>query len=323
MKIRQGDAPSHSVLLRRPAYCTEAHIRRKNRGCPAGNEGSRIVRRDENPRQLLQSIIRAFRIAEMLAKEGELGVTEIDVRLGIDKSTAYRILATLREIGYVRQNPVNSKYSNTPKFSLLGGTGADMQQIRELAWPVLRSLSDRVGEAVNLGCLDGADIVYVERIQCDEMIQVNLPVGQRMPAYCSALGKAILAHMPRETVRKLFSGTSFVQFTERTVKSLEMLLAELEIIRANRFARDMEESHKGLSCLAAPVFLASGKVAAGISVSFPTFRHPDMKETERTIVPALRDAAAGISGELGYGERNYEPDRPATHPVPERKRLEE
>jgi len=281
------------------------------------------VRRDENPRQLLQSIIRAFRIAEMLAKEGELGVTEIDVRLGIDKSTAYRILATLREIGYVRQNPVNSKYSNTPKFSLLGGTGADMQQIRELAWPVLRSLSDRVGEAVNLGCLDGADIVYVERIQCDEMIQVNLPVGQRMPAYCSALGKAILAHMPRETVRKLFSGTSFVQFTERTVKSLEMLLAELEIIRANRFARDMEESHKGLSCLAAPVFLASGKVAAGISVSFPTFRHPDMKETERTIVPALRDAAAGISGELGYGERNYEPDRPATHPVPERKRLEE
>lgn len=281
------------------------------------------MRRDENPRQLLQSIIRAFRIAEMLAKEGELGVTEIDVRLGIDKSTAYRILATLREIGYVRQNPVNSKYSNTPKFSLLGGTGADMQQIRELAWPVLRSLSDRVGEAVNLGCLDGADIVYVERIQCDEMIQVNLPVGQRMPAYCSALGKAILAHMPRETVRKLFSGTSFVQFTERTVKSLEMLLAELEIIRANRFARDMEESHKGLSCLAAPVFLASGKVAAGISVSFPTFRHPDMKETERTIVPALRDAAAGISGELGYGERNYEPDRPATHPVPERKRLEE
>ena len=317
--------------MRRPTAfsCGGPHTARrlisdaKTSGCHAGNAGSRIVRRDENPRQLLQSIIRAFRIAEMLAKEGELGVTEIDVRLGIDKSTAYRILATLREIGYVRQNPVNSKYSNTPKFSLLGGTGADMQQIRELAWPVLRSLSDRVGEAVNLGCLDGTDIVYVERIQCDEMIQVNLPVGQRMPAYCSALGKAILAHMPRETVRKLFSGTSFVQFTERTVKSLEMLLAELEIIRANRFARDMEESHKGLSCLAAPVFLASGKVAAGISVSFPTFRHPDMKETERTIVPALRDAAAGISGELGYGERNYEPDRPATHPVPERKRLEE
>ena len=317
--------------MHRPATfsCESPHTARrlisdaKTSGCHAGNAGSRIVRRDENPRQLLQSIIRAFRIAEMLAKEGELGVTEIDALLGIDKSTAYRILATLREIGYVRQNPVNSKYSNTPKFSLLGGTGADMQQIRELAWPVLRSLSDRVGEAVNLGCLDGADIVYVERIQCDEMIQVNLPVGQRMPAYCSALGKAILAHMPRETVRKLFSGTSFVQFTERTVKSLEMLLAELEIIRANRFARDMEESHKGLSCLAAPVFLASGKVAAGISVSFPTFRHPDMKETERTIVPALRDAAAGISGELGYGERNYEPDRPATHPVPERKRLEE
>jgi len=281
------------------------------------------VRRKENPRQLLQSVIRAFGIAEILAEEGELGVTEIDARLGIDKSTAYRILATLREMGYVRQNPVNSKYSNTPKFSLLGGADPDMQHVRERARPLLRSLSDRVGEAVNLGCLDGAEIVYVERIQCDEMIQVNLLVGQRMPAYCSALGKAVLAQMPADAVVKLFSGKSFVQYTEQTVKSLEMLLAELETIRANRFARDMEESHKGLSCLAAPVFLASGKVAAGISVSFPTFRHPDMKETERTIVPALLDAAAGISGELGYRERNHEPDRPATHQVPERKRLEE
>lgn len=281
------------------------------------------MKRKDNPRQLLQSVIRAFRIAEMLAGEGELGVTEIDARLGIDKSTAYRILATLREMGYVRQNPLNSKYSNTPKFSLLGGTGPDMQQIRERARPALRSLSDRVGEAVNLGCLDGADIVYVERIQCDEMIQVNLPVGRRMPAYCSALGKAILAFLPAETVWKLFSGTSFVQFTEQTVKSLDMLLAELETIRSERFARDLQESHIGLSCLAAPVFLASGRVVAGISVSFPTFRHPDMEEAERTIVPALLNAAKNISAELGYGERSQEHDLPGRQPVPERKRQEE
>ncbi len=282
-----------------------------------------MVKRKDNPRQLLQSVIRAFRIAEMLAEEGELGVTEIDGRLGIDKSTAYRILATLREMGYVRQNPLNSKYSNTPKFSLLGGTAPDMRHVRDLAGPVLRRLSDSVGEAVNLGCLDGADIVYVERIQCDEMIRVNLPVGQRMPAYCSALGKAILAFLPADAVKKLFSGTSFLKFTDRTVKSLGMLLAELETIRTDRFARDTEESHAGLSCLAAPVFLASGKVAAGISVSFPTFRHPDMEKAERTIVPALLDAANSISAELGHRERGSEHDHPGRQPVPERKRQEE
>jgi len=281
------------------------------------------VRRKENPRQLLQSVIRAFRIAEMLAEEGELGVTEIDGRLGIDKSTAYRILATLREMGYVRQNPLNSKYSNTPKFSLLGGAAPDMQQIRERARPALRSLSEKVGEAVNLGCLDGTDIVYLERIQCDETIQVNLPVGRRMPAYCSALGKAILAFLPAETVKKLFSGTSFVPYTERTVKSLNMLMEELETIRTDRFARDMEESHPGLSCLAAPVFHASGKVTAGISVSFPSFRHPDMEKAESTIVPLLLDAAESISGELGYSGRNREHDHPGGQPVPERKRQEE
>ena len=102
-----------------------------------------------------------------------------------------------------------------------------------------------------------------------------------------------------------------------------MLLAELERIRSDRFARDLQESHPGLSCLAAPVFLASGKVAAGISVSFPAFRHPDMEKAERTIVPALLDAAESISGELGYSGRNREHDHPGGQPVPERKRQEE
>ena len=277
--------------------------------------------REENPRQLLQSVIRAFQIAELLAEAGELGVTEIQSRLGIDKSTAYRILATLREMGYVRQNETNYKYSNTPKFSLLGGEDPDMQHIRERARPLLQALSDRVGEAANLGFLDGSEIVYVERIQCDELIQVNLPVGQRMPAYCSALGKAILAYLPEEEVRAIFFGASFDQFTEQTLNSPEMLVAELETIRTERFSRDRQESHIGLSCLAAPVFLASGKVAAGISVSFPTFRHPDMEEGQRKILPALLEAAGRISEELGHREQKH--DRPETRSIPGRKRMEE
>ncbi len=261
------------------------------------------MNRGENPRQLLQSIIRAFQIAELLAEAGELGVTEIETRLGIDKSTAYRILATLRDMGYVRQNGTNHKYSNTPKFSLLGGADPDMQHIRERAHPLLQALSDQVGEAVNLGFLDGREIVYVERIQCDELIQVNLPVGQRMPAYCSALGKAILASMPWEVVGKIFSDESFPPFTEHTLKTPESLRKELETIRSEGFARDRQESHRGLSCFAAPVFQASGKAAAGISVSFPTFRHPDMEEAERKILPALLETAGSISEELGYRER--------------------
>ena len=277
--------------------------------------------REENPRQLLQSVIRAFQIAELLAEAGELGVTEIDSRLGIDKSTAYRILATLREMGYVRQNETNYKYSNTPKFSLLGGADPDMQHIRERARPLLQALSDRVGEAANLGFLDGSEIVYVERIQCDELIQVNLPVGQRMPAYCSALGKAILAYLPEEEVGAIFSGATFAQFTEQTLNSPEMLMAELETIRTERFSRDRQESHIGLSCLAAPVFLASGKVAAGISVSFPTFRHPDMEEAQRKILPALLETAGRISEELGHRELKH--DRTETKAITGRKRMEE
>ena len=279
--------------------------------------------REENPRQLLHSVFRAFQIAELLAAEGELGVTEIDTRLGIDKSTAYRILATLREIGYVRQNGTNFKYSNTPKFSLLGGADPDMQHIRERARPLLRRLSEEVGEAANLGFLDGREIVYAEQIQCDELIQVQLPVGQRMPAYCSALGKVILAFLPAEAVRKLFSDETFVHFTDQTLSSPDMLMKELGIIRAGGFARDRQESHLGLTCLAAPLFRASGKVVAGISVSFPTFRLPDMEEAEKMIVPALLNAAGRISEELGYRKQKHEHDRPGSQSIPGRKRLEE
>jgi len=250
--------------------------------------------------QILDSVLRTFTIVELLAKEGELGVTQIAEEAAMDKSSVYRILATLKRIGYVCQNPSNQKYSNTSKFSRLGSPSIELGDLRDRAHPVLAAMAEEAGEAASLGVLEGREILYIDTIQCSGLIRVNLPIGQKLPAYCSALGKAILAFMPESEVMDLFGDVPFKKATPSTVASCEALLPELRVVRTEGFARDMEESNPELSCLGAPIFGADGEVLAGISISFPRFRYPEQDKAERKMVPLLLRAATSISRDLGY-----------------------
>ncbi|MFA0888752.1 MAG: IclR family transcriptional regulator [Synergistales bacterium] len=250
--------------------------------------------------QILDSVLRTFSIVELLAKKGELGVTGIAEEVAMDKSSVYRILATLKRIGYVCQNPSNRKYSNTSKFARLGSPSIELADLRDRAHRVLAAMAEEAGEAASLGVLEGRDILYIDTIQCSGLIRVNLPIGQKLPAYCSALGKAILAFMIESEVVALFGDEPFWTPTPRTVASCGALLPELRIVRAQGFARDLEESNPELSCLGAPIFGADGKVLAGISISFPRFRYPEQHDAERKMVPLLLEAAASISRDLGY-----------------------
>ncbi len=250
--------------------------------------------------QILDSVLRTFTIVELLAKKGELGVTRIASEVAMDKSSVYRILATLKRIGYVCQNPSNQKYSNTSKFARLGAPSIELGDLRDRAHPVLAAMAEEAGEAASLGVLEGREILYIDTIQCSGLIRVNLPIGQKLPAYCSALGKAILAFMTEEEVLELFGEVSFKKATPSTVASCEALIPELRAVKTGGFARDLEESNPELSCLGAPIFGADGKVLAGISVSFPRFRYPEQEEAERKLVPLLLKAAMSISRDLGY-----------------------
>jgi len=250
--------------------------------------------------QILASVLRTFEVAELLAREGEMGVTRIAREVGLDKSSVYRILATLKSIGYVCQNPATQEYSNTNRFSSLCGGFLQAENLRERAHPALADLAEKAGEAASLGILEGRDILYIDTVQCSGLIRVNVPIGQKLPAYCSSLGKAILAFLPEPRVRGLFGRRPMEKYTPQTLSSYGELHSELDRVRASGFARDLEESHEGLACLAVPVFEAGGGVIAGISLSFPRFRHPDQEETERDLVPLLRAAGLRVSSELGY-----------------------
>lgn len=254
----------------------------------------------ERKEQILNSVLRTFDVLELLARRGELGVTRIAGEVGLDKSSVYRILATLKSIGYVYQNPVTQGYANTSRFASLCPPAPDAGKLRERVHPFLSRLAEETGETASLGILEGREILYIDTVQFSAMIRVNLPIGQKLPAHCSALGKAILAFLPEERIQELFGGAPLETFTPHTLSSYGALVGELAEVRCLGFARDREESHLELACLGVPVFGADGRIVAGISLSYPSFRHPEQAQVEATLLPKVREAGIAASAALGF-----------------------
>jgi IclR family pca regulon transcriptional regulator len=129
-----------------------------------------------------------------------LGISELGRQLGLNRSTTHRYVATLAGLGYLLQDPVTRKYRLGPRVLDLGFSAINSMELREIATPHLQELSDATGHTVNMAILDGDDIVYIERVRCSQPgqreIDLNLHVGSRLPAYCTSMGKVLLAHLP-------------------------------------------------------------------------------------------------------------------------------
>src|ERR687887_124701 len=143
------------------------------------------------------AILSAFRSRQPL-----LGSSELAREVGLTRSTAHRYIATLATLGYLEQDPGTRKYRLGPRVLDLGFSAINSMELREISAPHLRRLSDETGHTVNLAILDGTDIVYIERCrsprQGQREIDLNLHVGSRLPAYCTSLGKVLLAFLDEE-----------------------------------------------------------------------------------------------------------------------------
>src|SRR6187401_2173424 len=132
----------------------------------------------------------------------ELGISELARVLGLTRSTSHRYVATLAPLGYLQQNPQSRKYRLGPRVLDLGFSAINSMELRQIAADHLQQLSDETGHTVNMAILDGADIVYIERCRSSQPgqrdIDLDLHVGSRLPAYCTSLGKAMLAFLPDE-----------------------------------------------------------------------------------------------------------------------------
>jgi IclR family transcriptional regulator, pca regulon regulatory protein len=244
------------------------------------------------------SILSAFRSGRPL-----LGVSEIGREIGLGRSTTHRYVATLATLGYLQQDIATKKYRLGPRVLDLGFSAINSMELRELAAPHLRRLSDETGYTVNMAILDGLDIVYVERCRSTQAgqreIDLNLHVGARLPAYCTSLGKVLLAWLPPQEQSAALDEVDFSRRGPNTITSRSALTAELARVRVAGFAINNEELAYGLRSIAAPILDHQDAAAAAINLAV----HSSMvsiDDLSARLSETVRRAAADISAHLGY-----------------------
>ncbi len=247
----------------------------------------------------VKSIVKAFDILELLDKRRELGITEISEALKMDKSTVHRIISTLKEKKYVVQNISNNKYSNSFKLFEMGNNVIERLGLRRLAQPYLEQVARITNETVNIAVMYDRDIIYIDKIESPATIKVDLNIGKRLPAYCTGLGKAMLAFMPEDKALKMLENVEFVKHTNKTVSDKKLLFKQFVRIREKGYCLDDEEYVEGLKCIAAPVFNYYGEVIAAISIAVPKYRY-DEGEKNIGYGNLIRTTAASLSKEFGY-----------------------
>jgi IclR family transcriptional regulator, pca regulon regulatory protein len=249
-----------------------------------------------------QSLERGLAILSAFGSDRPLvGVSELSRELALSRSTAHRYIATLAQLGYLQQDPESKRYRLGPKVLDLGFAAINSMDVREIAAPHLRRLSDETGH--NLAILDGTDVVYIERCRTPQPgqreIDLNLHVGARLPAYCTAMGKAILAFLPEERREEVIARVDFVKRGPNTLTDPDDFREELERIRVAGIAINDEELAYGLRSIAAPIHSHSGEVLAALNLAV----HRTMVSMDELIErfgPPVKQSAHDISVGMGH-----------------------
>jgi len=250
---------------------------------------------------LIKSVDKALRVIECFnLMERELGVSEISRRLNLNKSTVQRLFATLKSRGYVSQNGETAKYSLSVKFLKIASIVLGRLDMRYAALPYMRELSEKTSEAVNLGILEDFEVIYIEKVESNQLVHVGSRVGEGIPANCCALGKVILAYMPDGDRRAaVFAQRKLIGLAKRSITDPQKLEQELSKVRKQGYALDDRETGDEVLCVAAPIIDHLGRVHASISCSLPF--HRASKERLEEIIIQVKETAKKISSVLGYG----------------------
>jgi IclR family transcriptional regulator, pca regulon regulatory protein len=210
-----------------------------------------------------------------------------------------RLIRTLEEAGYVRQDPDTRRYRLSWKMLQLQDVTASILDYADVARPHLEDLAAAIGESTGMAVLDGTDIRHAIRVSSARIISANIPPGALFPPHATAMGKVLLAALDAGVVRDLARRRPFERFTPTTLTSVDELLDELREVTAQGYAVSNGEWEPGLRSLAAPVNARDGRVVAAVCVIVvrPGIGTPTM---ERDFLPALLETAAAISAELGF-----------------------
>ena len=252
--------------------------------------------------KLVNSLSRGVEILRMLADRGSpSGVTEVAERLGVDPSTAYRLLVTLEAGGLVHKDPDAKKYGVGYGVLEIAYGLLRRMTVVSVADPHLRSIATLTGESTHVAVLDGTQAVFVARQSGAGILRVETSIGSSEPAYCTAVGKALLADHTEADLRSLYGDAPLARHTPQTITTIHELANELERVRRSGYAHDDEELHPGVRCVASPVRDHRGRIVAAFGVSMPGTRLT--REHLPSLVERISGAAESISSQLGYAAR--------------------
>ena len=248
-------------------------------------------------------------------REPRLSLADLATQTGIPRPRAFRLLTTLEQAGFVAK--VSGEYQLGIKCFVLGNVVASTLNLREKAYAHLQALGDTTGETVHLAVLEEWQVLYLERLQSPRPIGfMRSRVGAVVPAYCTSLGKTLLAFKPPNEVESSWLRTQALKpMTPDTITSPRRLLKELRAIRERGYAVDEQEHEVGVRCVAAPVWNHTNEVVAAVSIAGPADRMPQPL-VGSTMAAAVVAAARAISIELGaYSDSSpmdsYSAARPA------------
>lgn len=254
---------------------------------------------------MLGTLIKTIRILELFSVDRpQWGVTEISKELRLNKSSVFRILQTLEDRGYVKQNPGDRSYTLTARFLWLGNVVASQMDILRQSKSEVDDLWKKTHGTVVVRVLEGSELITVAVRESPEALRVSHPIGSRVNFNYGAIGKAILAYWPEFETKQFLQANALIKFTSRTITSMASLLEQLEQVRRDGFAFSDEEALQGVRAVGAPIFDMHGKSFAGISLGLPLFRFPKSKVV--VLGKLVRQAADRISRNLGYNGQSLE-----------------
>ncbi|MBP1577719.1 MAG: IclR family transcriptional regulator [Oscillospiraceae bacterium] len=249
----------------------------------------------------VRSVDRALDIIEQLSQAGTpLGPTKIAELTGMDKSTVFRLLATLKSRGYVSKDENTGTYSLGVTLLTITSRYLGSLELQTEARPFLSELATDLGLTTHLGMLDGCEVVYVEKLDYVPTPQLYRQIGNRVPAYCSSLGKCLLACLSGDDLTAAMANCPFTQYTNTTITNLRALREHLRQVRAQGYAIDDEESQANHICVGAPIYDYRGEIIAAVSASGS--KSVVMRQGLPQVIDSVKRAAAGISKRMGHFE---------------------
>jgi len=264
---------------------------------PAAPEAAKLEQFTGDP-DFMTSLARGLLVIQAFSQQSlHLSISQLSKRTGLPRASVRRCLHTLSKLGFAGSDDGRTFYL-LPRVLVLGHSYLSSVPLSTVAQPVLERLSHILHESCSIALLDGIDIVYVARATVTRIMAIDLGVGTRLPAFCTSMGRVLLANLPPEEMESLLSRVEFSRYTDRTLTSVEQLHRALLAARRDGYAIVDEELEVGLRSMAVPVQNRMGRVVAAIS-SGANGQRVSVQDMHTRFLPYLRAAAQELCLLLG------------------------